>query len=226
MDLQAAVVNTKYGIEAGSKQISKRSVPEEWQGSCSTVASDQPTQIDTQRSINTCRRCHTRNMACSKQQLYFFSACFVFFLWASDIGHGKDKQRSKQVATPITYCDTVNDSKKYDGKEVSVRATYRYGFEWQELFCLDCRKVGKTWLEFDDDAVAQYKAALKKFPKHQGTVNAVFTGTFESSKGPYGDGGYRFKFVVRAISNAEVVSKSGWDPEHLPSNSRKKVCGG
>ena len=125
----------------------------------------------------------------------------------------------------VEYCDLVMNPEKYDGKEVTVRATYRYGFEWQEMFCMECRKVGKTWLEFDDEIAGETKAMLKKFPKDQGTVNAVFTGTFESSKGPYGDGGYRFKFVVRAISDAEVVSKSGWDPEHLPSNSRKKVCG-
>ena len=54
----------------------------------------------------------------------------------------------------------------------------------------------------------------------------IFTGTFHSSKGPYGDGGYRFRFDVKAISSIEVVSKEGWDPEHLPAESRKKVCGG
>ncbi len=32
-------------------------------------------------------------------------------------------------------------------QEVNVRATYRYGFEWQELYCLDCKDKGKAWLE-------------------------------------------------------------------------------
>lgn len=161
-----------------------------------------------------------------KQRICFLFGCLLFlFLWQGDPGHERDRRWSKPGTALVAYCDLVNNPEKYDGKEVTVRAIYRYGFEWQEIFCLECRKVGKTWLEFDDDAAAQYKAALKKFPKHQGTVNAVITGIFQSSKGPFGDGGYRFRFVVKGINSVEVITKSGWDPEHLPSTSRKKVCG-
>lgn len=124
------------------------------------------------------------------------------------------------------FCDLIGNPEKYDGKEVVVSATYRYGFEWQEIFCMECRKIGRTWLEFDDDLAIQSKRELKKFPKNQGTVNAVFTGTFQSSKGPYGDGGYRYQLRVREVSHPRIVSKSGWAPEHLPPNVRKLVCGG
>lgn len=148
-----------------------------------------------------------------------------FFLCQSSQGK-ENRQASKGSPAVVAHCDLVMNPDRYDGKEVTVLATYRYGFEWQELLCLECRKVGKTWLEFDDDLEAKSKSELKKFPKGQGTVNAVFTGTFQSSKGSYGDGGYRFQLRVREISGAKVVSKSGWAPEHLSPNARKKVCGG
>ena len=124
----------------------------------------------------------------------------------------------------ISYCHLIKNPEMYDGKEVTVRATYRYGFEWQELFCLDCRNLGKTWLEIGD-ITEKSKNILKKLPRDDGTVNAVFTGTFESSKGPFGDGGYRFRFVLKEISQTEFVTKSGADPNQLPNNLRKKVCG-
>ncbi|MFN3330192.1 MAG: hypothetical protein ACK419_04620 [Pyrinomonadaceae bacterium] len=123
----------------------------------------------------------------------------------------------------VEFCDLVKNPGKYDGKEVTVRATYRYGFEWQEIFCLGCRDVGKTWLEIGD-ITKKSKKVLKKFPKDDGTINALFTGTFESSKGPYGDGSYRFRFVLKEISQVEVVTKSGADPKQLPDDKQKKVC--
>ena len=143
-----------------------------------------------------------------KQRICLLFGCLLFLSWQGALGHERDRPRSKPGAVLVAYCDLVNNPEKYDGKEVTVRATYRYGFEWQEIFCLECRKVGKTWLEFDDDAAAQYKAALKKFPKHQGTVNAVFAGIFQSSKGPFGDGGYRFRFVVKGINSEEFSLKA------------------
>jgi hypothetical protein len=126
----------------------------------------------------------------------------------------------------ISFCDLLRNPEKYDGKEVTVSASYRYGFEWQEIFCLDCRDKGKTWLEMDDDIItAESERILKRLPKNDGTVNALFTGIFVSSRSSFGDGGYRFGFLLKKISQAKVVTKSGWAPEQLPDKIRKKVCG-
>jgi hypothetical protein len=162
-----------------------------------------------------------------RQQILFLSSLLLPLLfWANNNVCGTDCSRTTSADGMVAYCDLVTDPDKYDGKEVTVRATYRYGFEWQEVFCMECRKIAKTWLEFDGELNRESKARLKKFPRDQGTVNATFTGTFHSSKGPYGDGGYRFQFDVRAISSVEVLSKQGWDPDHLPAESRKRVCNG
>src|SRR5258706_4902408 len=88
----------------------------------------------------------------------------------------------------VAYCDLVRNPAGYDGKKVSVQATYRYGFEWQEIYCVECRASAKTWLEFPGDPPTQIKKALKGVPQYQGTLNATFRGVFHSC-GSFGDGG-------------------------------------
>ena len=68
--------------------------------------------------------------------------------------------------SPLTFCDLVRNPEKYNGEEITVRATYRYGFEWSQLYCLDCAKKGKAWLDtgFLDDASAR---SLKRAPKYK-----------------------------------------------------------
>jgi hypothetical protein len=133
----------------------------------------------------------------------------LLLLWPVNLGSGKQIPRNKTDLDLVSYCDLVSNPEKFEGKEVTVRASYRYGFEWQELFCLECRKVGKTWLEFGDDFTHESRVGLKRFPKSQGTINAVFTGIFHSSKGSYGDGSYRFQLMLRVITHAELVSENG-----------------
>ena len=61
----------------------------------------------------------------------------------------KRGESEKADHAAMSYCELLRHPKEYDGKDVVVRASYRYGFEWQEMFCLDCRRLGKTWLEFE-----------------------------------------------------------------------------
>jgi hypothetical protein len=154
----------------------------------------------------------------SKCYCYLFAGFLLLIIFGQDV---KGQQTRKMVS--ISYCDLLNNPELYDGKEVTVRATYRYGFEWSEIFCIKCRASGKTWLEVGD-VTQKSKKILKKLPKDDGTVNAAFTGTFQSSKGPFGDGGYRFRFLLKEISETEVVTKSGADPEKLPEGLRRKLC--
>jgi hypothetical protein len=36
------------------------------------------------------------------------------------------------------FCDLLRNPEKYNGKEVTVRATWSKGPEWSELYCLGC----------------------------------------------------------------------------------------
>src|SRR5258708_16468827 len=65
----------------------------------------------------------------------------------------------------VTFCELVRNPELYNGKEVTVRATYKYGFEWQMLYCLDCLDKGKAWLELPIDFDYASVNALNPPPK-------------------------------------------------------------
>lgn len=153
---------------------------------------------------------------------YFVYIFFVLSLFLIFEKHICGQESSEN--TSISFCDLLRNPEKYDGKQVTVYATYRYGFEWQEMYCLGCRDLGKMWLEFGELTKKSQKI-LKRFPKDNGTINAIFIGEFESSKGPFGDGGYKYRFVLKDIKNAEFVTKSSAVPEQLTDNMRKNICG-
>jgi hypothetical protein len=152
-------------------------------------------------------------------------------LWIAFGGGATAKAQQRGEANmagyiPVSYCELVRHPKEYDGKNVAVRATYRYGFEWQEMFCMKCRDQGKTWLEFGTETASAVRRALGKAPRHQGTLNATFYGTFRGTKGPYGDGGYVFRFDVESVKAVEIVSKDGWAPERLSASEQQRLCQG
>jgi len=126
--------------------------------------------------------------------------------------------------TQVKYCDLVSHPNKYDGKQVAVSASYRYGFEWQELFCLKCGGDGKTWLEFNEKTLDNTSRSLRKAPRNQGIINAVFYGTFGGTKGPYGDGSYPYRFDVNFVRDVKVVSRDGWHPNSLNPDVQKQLC--
>ena len=139
------------------------------------------------------------------------------------IASERTSPQRKTVQSLVAFCDLVSNPDKYNGKEITTRATYRYGFEWQEVFCLSCEGESKVWLEYSEDLTEKSKAALRKAPKDHGIINAVFTGTFRTS-GPYGDGGYRFELEVKGVKNVEVVSKDIRHQDLLPANVRRRMC--
>lgn len=55
----------------------------------------------------------------------------------------------------ITFCELLRHPDEYNDRGVTVRATLRYGFETQDLYCLSCRDVGRIRLELVDDPDAK-----------------------------------------------------------------------
>jgi hypothetical protein len=126
----------------------------------------------------------------------------------------------------LDLCELLNRPQVFDGKRVSVRASYRYGFEWQEVYCLQCRHLGKVWLAIPPEVPKAAQKSLNRLPKNQGTINATFTGVFHGSRSAFGDGGYQFQLDLERLEQVDVVSKSGAVPEALPDTERAKVCQG
>jgi len=128
---------------------------------------------------------------------------------------------------PVRFCDLLSNPDEYNGKEVTVRATYRYGFEWQELYCLDCLDKGRAWLELpydpDDDAAVK---SLKRAPKGAGIVNITVQGVFVSG-GHFGHmNGYKYKFVAHKVSEMAVVLKGMKSPSEEKKAEERWACGG
>jgi len=130
--------------------------------------------------------------------------------------------------TSVRYCDLVQNYKEYDGKHVVVRASYRYGEEWTELFGMNCRdRWENTWLEFVPEDEKKLRRVKRKAPRYQGTFNATFYGWFNSTGGRYGHlNGYAFEFRAEFLKDLKVVSKDGWDPTTLTEKEQQKLYRG
>jgi hypothetical protein len=151
-----------------------------------------------------------------------------WYTWISCDVAARAQSRGKHVEeyTRAAFCELVRNPKEYDGKYVVVHASYRYGYEWQEVLGMNCRGQARTWLEFDDDTKSNVRHAFAKAPRHLGIVNATFYGVFQGSRGPYGDGSYAYELVVRSVKNIEVVSKTGVVPEQLSPAEQRKLSRG
>ena len=96
---------------------------------------------------------------------------------------------------------------KYRDQRVKVRATFRYGFEWQQLYCLDCLGKGKAWLTLQNDVDDQSERVFKKMPKGAGIVNLTITGVFHYGASYGHQNGYRYEVIAQEIRDVAVIQK-------------------
>ena len=127
---------------------------------------------------------------------------------------------------PLDLCDLIDRPQAFDGKRVTLRASYRYGFEWQEIYCLQCRPLAKVWLAIPTELPKTVQRSLNRLPKNQGTINATFTGIFHGTRSAFGDGGYQYQLDLEGLEKVEVISKSGAVPDALQTGERAKLCKG
>lgn len=125
-----------------------------------------------------------------------------------------------------TFCDLIRNPEKYSGKEVTIRATYRYGFEWSELYCLDCLDQGKVWLDMPTALEDTSAKSLRKMPKGAGIVNLTVQGIFVSG-GTFGhSNAYRYKIDPTRISDVVVLQKGMKSPAEEKDVEKRWACGG
>ena len=73
---------------------------------------------------------------------------FVLLVGLSAVAQTSSKD-SKSKTKAVGLCELLSNYNEYEGQEVEVSASYRFGFEYSQLFCLKCVKT-KIWVEFDD----------------------------------------------------------------------------
>lgn len=127
---------------------------------------------------------------------------------------------------PTTFCELLRNPGKYSGKEVTVRATWKYGYEWSQLYCLDCLDKGKAWLEIPGDINDASIKALRRAPKDAGIVNITVRGTFMSGSHFGHLNGYPYQIVVRQVTDVAVVLKGMKSPEQEKEAEKRWACGG
>jgi hypothetical protein len=123
----------------------------------------------------------------------------------------------------VSYCELMRSPEQYRGKVVRVSAIYRYGFEWSELYCLECVSEARTWVDLDESFVSSTKANLRKKIGPHGvtgrTVRVTMVGRFDVGGGYGHMGAYRFRLMVDRLEDAKVIV----DDSSLPSALPKKV---
>lgn len=127
----------------------------------------------------------------------------------------------------ISFCELVSHPESYNAKEVTVRATYVYGYEWSFLYCLSCRDKGRAWLDISGNALDDASVkALKERPKGAGIVNVTVRGMFIKCDGCGHQNGYPFKLVAHQIRDVAVIVEGMDSSDKAKEAERKWACGG
>ena len=124
----------------------------------------------------------------------------------------------------------LRDSEFYNGKQVTVRATFRLGRKQSQLYCMACIDGVRAWMRELLPARGEVAPGLKKLndlilENEKGiTVNGIFTGTFRGA-GQYGRlGAFTYQIDVQEVGEIEFVS-AHWNRSGRPSKEMmKKVC--
>jgi hypothetical protein len=156
----------------------------------------------------------------------------ILILWILLLTLGESSANTEEVAVAsdiptVDYCDLIRQAKDYDQKQIRIKAVYRVGYEWSEIYCPDCfNQKERTWVEFDDDLESCTNSKVVKLLGDDGkTLSVTVVGVFHSSSIRYGHtGSYRFKFLVKCVENAKLLLKDGRSPNLVPSNLLKGVC--
>ncbi|HKD79675.1 MAG TPA: hypothetical protein VKH81_08275 [Candidatus Angelobacter sp.] len=130
----------------------------------------------------------------------------------------------------VELCEVLRNSEFYEGKQITVRATFRLGRKQSQLFCMACIDGGWVWMREVLPASGEIAPGLKALndliqENEKGImVNGVFTGTFRGP-GVYGRlGAFTYQIDVQEVREIELISHAGPDPEDLSAAMKKKVC--
>lgn len=156
-------------------------------------------------------------------------ACMLLF----SSGNATFQKNRNTLSGPplrVNLCEVLRNSEFYEGKPITVRATFRLGRKQSQLFCMACMDEGRVWMREILPSGGEIAPGLKKLndliqENEKGiTVNGVFTGTFRGP-GVYGRlGAFTYQIEVQEVREIEVIYNAGPDPEDLPKEIKEKAC--
>ena len=134
---------------------------------------------------------------------------------------------SENVPT-VTFCDLARQPASYANKRVRLRAIYRVGFEWQEIYSLHCLEAPSTWLEFSD-SIDEGRSRKESEKMNLGSrfsisVGVVLEGRLTGYGGGYGHlNGYGLAFTAECIESAKRLDTHGFHRRALLPADRKRI---
>ncbi|HEY7406346.1 MAG TPA: hypothetical protein VIB39_22660 [Candidatus Angelobacter sp.] len=156
-------------------------------------------------------------------------ACLLFILSANGRFRA-NKGKPASLPARVELCEVLRNSEFYEGKQITVKATFRLGRKQSQLFCMGCIDSGRVWMREVLPASGEIAPGLKRLndliqENENGImVNGIFTGTFRGP-GVYGRlGAFTYQVDVQEVREIEVIYNAGPDPEDLSAEMRKKVC--
>lgn len=127
----------------------------------------------------------------------------------------------------VDYCNLFKNSDAFNNKEILIKATYSFGLEHAELYCLACIDK-KTFVEFDESFRPNAKVKKLLEPSRRygvgRTINITAIGIFYNQGQSGHFGMYSYRFVIKRIVSAELVANSDLAPHALKKRQREKLC--
>lgn len=126
-----------------------------------------------------------------------------------------------------SVCQLLESPGSYSGRTIRVKAVYRYGFEWSELYSLKCSNDKRIWVEREDRKCE--KAGTVEEMEYAGmggrTYGIVAEGTLiEGDELGYGHfNSFDYLFRIQCFEKAVRLDGKGYVPGSLSTESRKKV---
>ena len=140
---------------------------------------------------------------------------------------GPMRARHNGEYATVAYCDLVRNPERYNQKLVRVSGVYRYGYEWSELYCLECTTDARTWVDFNEAFSSSTKASIRKKLGGNGfkgrTVMVTMVGRFDAGGGYGHMGAYRFRLLVERVEKANVVLNDSPSPNALPKEVLSRI---
>lgn len=130
----------------------------------------------------------------------------------------------------VNLCDLIKNPTIYSDKTIRIKATYRYGAEWSELYCSNCwnGRNGRIWVDFDKSFEENTNSKVAKNLEDAGeigrTVNVDFIGRLVSSDKKNGHmSAYQFKFIAFKAVKARIIANESPIPTELETQIKKQT---
>ncbi len=155
------------------------------------------------------------------KQLVFAFGVISFILPLAQ--RGDDVRSLAAKPESISFCELRNTQLGL-AKDVRIRAIYRVGFEWAELYSLKCTDAPGVWVDFSDDWESRTKRAMRKeIEKGEGTYLVVFTGKLLKGNGFGHMGAYPMRLEVESVESAKRIGKQSYSANALTSDMRQQI---